>query len=314
MWIESHQSLRNHRKTGRLARRLGIGRVAAIGHLHCFWWWCMDNAPTGSLAGIDAEDIADGAEWEGDPADFIAALDYAGFIEGEAIHDWYDYAGKLIERRQKDAARKRESRHPADDPPTKPLRNGDVQRTSDGHPADGVRTVPNRTQPNHTEPDQENVSPPSAASVAAAPRHTPKAPTPLRPAPKPKDAPPKERPRDLLFEAVCEVCLIDWHHLTERERGKYNAAVGQIRGAGGTPDAVPIHAANYRAQFSTPLTPMALAGNWAMTANSPPANLNGHGHGRRETLNDRNERAFQEAFGDEPADVPTVIEATWRRH
>jgi hypothetical protein len=162
---------------------------------------------------------------------------------------------------------------------------------------------------------EQSISPPAGAiGGAGAPRHTPKAPTPLRPAPKPKDAPPKERPRDLLFEAVCEVCLIDWHHLTERERGKYNAAVGQIRGAGGTPDAVPIHAANYRAQFSTPLTPMALAGNWAMTANSPPANLNGHGHGRRETLNDRNERAFQEAFGDEPADVPTVIEATWRRH
>jgi hypothetical protein len=162
---------------------------------------------------------------------------------------------------------------------------------------------------------KQSISPPAGAiGGAGAPRHTPKAPTPLRPAPKPKDAPPKERPRDLLFEAVCEVCLIDWHHLTERERGKYNAAVGQIRGAGGTPDAVPIHAANYRAQFSTPLTPMALAGNWAMTANSPPANLNGHGHGRRETLNDRNERAFQEAFGDEPADVPTVIEATWRRH
>lgn len=169
MWIESHQSLRNHRKTGRLARRLGIGRVAAIGHLHCFWWWCMDNAPNGSLAGIDAEDIADGAEWEGDPSDFIAALDYAGFIQAETIHDWYDYAGKLIERRQKDAARKRESRNPADDPPPQPLPNRDVPRTSDGHPEDGVRTVPNRTVPNRTEPNKTKESTGRATRATPAP-------------------------------------------------------------------------------------------------------------------------------------------------
>lgn len=162
------------------------------------------------------------------------------------------------------------------------------------------------------EEERENVSPQAATGVAAAPRQTRPAPTPLRPAPKPKDAPPKERERDLLFEAVCDACLIDWHQLTDRERGKVNVATGQIRKAGGTPEDIPNHAANYRATYTTPLTPMALAGNWAATANAPPANLNGHG--RKETLWDRNERAMQEAFGDEPADVPTVIEATWRRN
>lgn len=124
-----------------------------------------------------------------------------------------------------------------------------------------------------------------------------------------------ERPRDLLFEAVCDACLIDWHNLTDTERGKVNAATGQIRKAGGTPADVPIHAANYRAMFTTPLTTNALAGNWALTANAPPLAVNGHAPpSRRETLTDRNERAFKEAFGDEPADLPTVIEATWRRN
>jgi len=326
MWIESHQSLRNHRKTGRLARKLGVSKVTAIGHLHCLWWWCMDNAPDGNLGGIEVEDIADGAEWEGDPSEFCEALCYAGFVDEEddddpaRLHGWHDYAGKLIEKRQKDAERKRIERRKEDAPAPSPVRSGNVQRTSIGHPRDGAGTVPNRTSPNLTEPDQGNVlrpAPPTGAKGggAAAPRHAPTSPTPLRPAPKPKDAPPVERPRDLLFEAVCDACLIDWHQLTDTERGKVNAATAQIRKAGGTPSDIPTRAANYRATYTTPLTPMALAGNWALTANAPPAGLNGHAPpSRRETLTDRNERAFKEAFGDEPADIPTVIEAAWRRN
>jgi hypothetical protein len=110
-WIESHQSLLNHRKTGRLARALGISKITAIGHLHVFWWWCLDNAPDGNLTGIDAEDIAEGAGWEGDPAEFIKALHFAGFLDdGEGVHDWYEYAGKLIEGRKANAERMRRKR------------------------------------------------------------------------------------------------------------------------------------------------------------------------------------------------------------
>lgn len=173
MWIESHQSLRNHRKTGRLARKLGVSKVTAIGHLHCLWWWCMDNAPDGNLAGIEVEDIADGAEWEGEPSDFCAALCYAGFVDEEdeddpaRLHGWHDYAGKLIEKRQKDAERKRIERRKEDAPAPSPLRSGNVQRTSNGHPRDGAGTVPNLTTPNLTTPNQDEDTPP----------------TPIRPAP-----------------------------------------------------------------------------------------------------------------------------------
>jgi hypothetical protein len=146
MWIESHQSLLTHRKTGRLSRALGVSKITAIGHLHAFWWWCMDNAPNGDLTGIDAEDIADGACWESSPPDFLDALVYAGFVDEDenhntSVHDWRDFAGKLIEKRTSDAKRKRESRL-----------SQDIQRTSDGHPCDGVGTEPNRTVPDITEP------------------------------------------------------------------------------------------------------------------------------------------------------------------
>ena len=73
-WSESHQELRDHPKTKRMARRLGISVPAAIGHLHCLWWWAMDYAPDGDISDYDAEDIADAAMWDGDAEQFLQAL------------------------------------------------------------------------------------------------------------------------------------------------------------------------------------------------------------------------------------------------
>lgn len=136
-WIESHQALANHPKTLKLARLLGISRVAAVGHLHFLWWWATDYAQDGSLARFDALDIAIAADWQGDPNGLLRALREAGFLdEDDALHDWHNYAGRLIERRRADAARKRQSRA------------SDIQQPSGGHPGDGARntTTHNRTE------------------------------------------------------------------------------------------------------------------------------------------------------------------------
>jgi 5-methylcytosine-specific restriction endonuclease McrA len=115
-WIESHQELRNHPKTKRLARQLGISVAAAIGHLHLFWWWSMDYAENGNLTKYDPEDIADAAGWEGNPQAFLDAMincgpgGAAGFIDkqGEEIfvHDWQEYIGRLLEHRESSKRRK----------------------------------------------------------------------------------------------------------------------------------------------------------------------------------------------------------------
>lgn len=147
MWIESHQSLLTHRKTGRLSRALSVGKITAIGHLHAFWWWCLDNAQDGDLTGVDVEDIADGACWESGPQEFLDGLIHAGFVDsdgaGVRVHDWHEFAGKLIEKRASDAERKRKSRA-----------SSDVRWTSDGRPTDIRVTaqVPNHTEPNLTKP------------------------------------------------------------------------------------------------------------------------------------------------------------------
>lgn len=157
-WLESHDTLANHPKTRKLAHLLGISRVTAVGHLHFLWWWAMDYTQDGHLGKFEDLDIAIACEWEGEPGELIDALVRSGFLDVDhKIHDWEEYAGRLIERRRADAERKRASRH------------GDVQRTSSGHPADGeespedgVRnpTIPN--QPNPTEPTETNPTTPPA--------------------------------------------------------------------------------------------------------------------------------------------------------
>src|SRR5690606_35050042 len=111
-WSESHQGLAKHPKTLKVARKLNIHTAQAIGHLHMFWWWALDYAQDGEISNCDPEDIAIAADWPGDASEFFDALVSVGFIDrhedGKAtIHDWYDYAGKLIEKRAADAERKR---------------------------------------------------------------------------------------------------------------------------------------------------------------------------------------------------------------
>lgn len=110
-WIESHQEVGRHPKTKKLARLLGVSLPAAIGHLHFLWWWALDFAQDSVLDKFDVEDIADAMHWDGDPNELWDALIASGYVDltetGSVIHDWAEYAGKLLERRAKDRARKR---------------------------------------------------------------------------------------------------------------------------------------------------------------------------------------------------------------
>lgn len=106
-WIELHQSLWTHHKTIELAAQLGIDPTHAGGLMARLWTWCLDNAPDGDLSRLSATAIAVGAGWTGKPEDFVEAAIKAGFLDrdpdgrqGLFVHDWHDYAGRLMERRQ----------------------------------------------------------------------------------------------------------------------------------------------------------------------------------------------------------------------
>jgi len=140
-WIEAHQGLLQHRKTFLLAEALDVSRHAAVGYLITFWQWALDNAPEGDLTKSPPGAIAVGVEWGGDPLALIDALVTAGWADREGasltIHNWWKYAGRLIDRRKANAERVRAYR----------ARNRDVTRT------ESVRngaTVPYPTVQNST--------------------------------------------------------------------------------------------------------------------------------------------------------------------
>jgi hypothetical protein len=113
-WIESHQSLGHHPKTLRLAAELKCSVPCAIGYLHMLWWWALDYAPDGLLTAADKPVVARACMWSKKSELFWAALLSAGFVEqtGEElrIHDWMDYAGRLVQKREANAERQRRFR------------------------------------------------------------------------------------------------------------------------------------------------------------------------------------------------------------
>ena len=144
--------------------RLSVDRHKLIGHLHELWWWALDNVGVdGKLTDMTSYEIALAAQWDGDHNEFVDALIDGGFIDDQGgclvLHDWYDYAGKLIERRLEERERSRRRRQQAKKEIEKP--NEDATQATKGRPEDNQRstvgTVPNPTVPNHTI-DSNNVA------------------------------------------------------------------------------------------------------------------------------------------------------------
>jgi len=110
-WIELHQSVAWHRKTTTLAKELNVRRPEALGLMSGLWLWAVEAAQDGNLSHITDKEIAASAGWHGNPGRFVSALTTAGYLdEDRSIHDWYDFAGRLIESRITDRDRKREDR------------------------------------------------------------------------------------------------------------------------------------------------------------------------------------------------------------
>lgn len=111
-WFEAHDTMARHPKTLKLARLLGQDRRWTVGLLHdLFSWGLYAAGKNGELAGMTAADIAQALDYPVKKAEaVVSALVEAGYLEqtpdGYAIHDWYDYAGKLNERREDEKAYK----------------------------------------------------------------------------------------------------------------------------------------------------------------------------------------------------------------
>lgn len=99
MWLELHDSVRDHPKLIKASRDLGIPKAHLLGHLSSLWTWTLRMAPDGNLSSFSGEDIEIGAEWEGTPGKLIDVLIRRGWLDqidsGFVIHDWEEYSRKL---------------------------------------------------------------------------------------------------------------------------------------------------------------------------------------------------------------------------
>lgn len=138
-WIELHQNMPGHRRTRRVKSILDIDTPTAVGHLCLLWLWALDNAEDGSIGGMLNQEIADVCEYKGDADAFVDALVEAGYLirtdDDLILHDWADYCGRLMDKREQNRLRQQKYRErhrqdpkraktpkvpPAPDPPPEP--------------------------------------------------------------------------------------------------------------------------------------------------------------------------------------------------
>jgi len=146
-YIPLHLSIQAHKKTRRLKRMIGHQASVPV------YWYVIElfleiakQYPDGLLGQLDPEDIADMAQWPGDPDLFLRGLISAEYLtetdDGLVMPTWGKYGGKVIERRVADRERKRKLRSEDDCPADNdvcPADNRVFQRTSSGQsrfPAD----------------------------------------------------------------------------------------------------------------------------------------------------------------------------------
>jgi hypothetical protein len=153
MWVQLHDSARDHPKLIKAARDLGMPKVHLLGHLASFWTWVLRMAPDGDLSSFDHEDIEIGAEWEGDSGALVSTLVKRGFLDegpsGLVVHDWDSYAEHLKARKRKreERARKRQNEegHMTSRDVTGPVRNS-------GHVTQKERKKERKNRASHVTP------------------------------------------------------------------------------------------------------------------------------------------------------------------
>jgi hypothetical protein len=91
----------DHRKTKRLARRLGISQSHAYGILCRLWDVCEEQVPAGDIGHYSDDEIADEVDWTGDPGALTDALVETGWLDRHEtyrliIHDWPDHCENIV--------------------------------------------------------------------------------------------------------------------------------------------------------------------------------------------------------------------------
>lgn len=122
-WISVYEGIKDHPKIRNLFRLLGCSRQEAIGVLVLLWQWGLINADrSGKIMNACDEDIAEGILYTKIPAkQLVSVLVKSGWIDVDidgtyVLHDWDEWQNQwyqALDRREKEARRKREQRNDA---------------------------------------------------------------------------------------------------------------------------------------------------------------------------------------------------------
>lgn len=115
-WLEVHSDLPDHPKVRFCAGLLRVDPDMLVGKLLRLWTWALNNREDGRFLSCETDLIAEKMRWPKAPGKLVDALcavapgETAGFLlhdeTGFSIYHWKEYAGKLIEKRARDRARK----------------------------------------------------------------------------------------------------------------------------------------------------------------------------------------------------------------
>lgn len=168
-YIEVHDHLFDHPKLANLADELESDErfyesdpedrlVACLVRL---WQWSLTNGGLdGDLSRFKPRALAVASGWKGDPVRFVAALKSTGWLNQDGtIHDWTEYAGRLLIMRARNKNRMRKARADLKEESAK-LSSDDtdtrvsVTTKTQTHVSDTCEaTRPNPTRPDLTIPD-----------------------------------------------------------------------------------------------------------------------------------------------------------------
>lgn len=155
-WIELHDTLGSHRKTYALADALDIPQYSAVGLLCLLWTWALNNAQDGDLSKFPPHAIARACFWQKKPESLADALIKCGWMDDDKrLHDWVEYAGRFIDKREDTRQRVAAYRNRKKEG-CNALRNADVTRavTHDVTQCN-ASTINNSTVHNSTVPKEE---------------------------------------------------------------------------------------------------------------------------------------------------------------
>lgn len=115
-WMPVDQFLPSHEKTAKLARAMGWTPRYACGFLLDLWGWAIDHQPDGYIERADRGALARGVRaTSSELARCLRALRSTGWIDGAGptegrLHEWDEWGGKIVARREDDRARQRKRR------------------------------------------------------------------------------------------------------------------------------------------------------------------------------------------------------------